>query len=773
MNPITRTNRLGIVAAFVAAFGLATFSPARAEEQGDGQADPGTRPAHIVPKTDGAIQPLATSAHLNYYGGRVISNVQVVAVNWGSGVDSTVSSGIGGFYSAVTNSAYFDWLTEYNTVGKTGFGDGLAGSNQTIGRGTFLSMVTITPSTSSTNITDAQIQSEIIAKINSGVLPAPTTDAGGNVNTIYMINFPGTITTHDPSGGSSCVQFCAYHGTLTRNGQNIPYGVLPDLGGACASGCGASTKFNNTTSVASHELIEAVTDMEVGIGTTVARPLAWYDPAAGNGEIGDICNAQQATVAGYTVQKEWSNSSNACIATKTVTNDFSMSMTPASASVAQGSSVSYTVSTSVVSGAAESLSLSVSGLPAGVTGSFSPSTVTAGGSSTLTLTASASATTGSKSFTVTATGASASHTASSSVNVTTTGGGDIALTSGVAKAGSVSGATANAGWTYYTIVVPSGATNLAISLNGLSADADLYDQQPASAGGTAAHPTTSVYTGRSWNGSTTAESLAHANPIAGTWSIGVTNYATGTINYTITATVTTATATFTISGNAGTTGATVTAGSANATSDASSNFTLSNLAAGTYTVTPSKSGCTFTPANRSVTVGPSATGVNFTASCGGGTTQLLANPGFESGAVSWTASTGVIDNSTSEAAHAGSWKAWMDGYGSAHTDSLLQQVSIASTATTATLSFWLHVDTAETTTTTQYDKLNVQIRNSSGAVLATLATYSNLNAAAGYTQKSFNLIAYKGQTIQVYLVGTEDGSAQTSFVVDDFALNVQ
>ena len=153
-------------------------------------------------------------------------------------------------------------------------------------------------------------------------------------------------------------------------------------------------------------------------------------------------------------------------------------------------------------------------------------------------------------------------------------------------------------------------------------------------------------------------------------------------------------------------------------------------------------------------------------------TQLLGNPGFESGAVTWTASSGVIDSSTSEAAHSGSWKAWMDGYGSAHTDTLMQQVTIPSGKTSATLTFWLHIDTAETTTTTAYDTLKVQIRNSSGTVLATLATYSNLNKNTGYTQKSFSLNSYIGQTIQVYLVGTEDASLQTSFVVDDFALNV-
>jgi kumamolisin len=103
----------------------------------------------------------------------------------------------------------------------------------------------------------------------------------------------------------------------------------------------------------------------------------------------------------------------------------------------------------------------------------------------------------------------------------------------------------------------------------------------------------------------------------------------------------------------------------------------------------------------------------------------------------------------------------------------VQTVTIPSTATTATLTFWLHVDTAETTTTSAFDTLQVQIRNSSGAVLATLATYSNLNKNTGYAQKSFDVSAYKGQTIQVYLVGSEDSSLQTSFVIDDFALNVQ
>jgi hypothetical protein len=86
----------------------------------------------------------------------------------------------------------------------------------------------------------------------------------------------------------------------------------------------------------------------------------------------------------------------------------------------------------------------------------------------------------------------------------------------------------------------------------------------------------------------------------------------------------------------------------------------------------------------------------------------------------------VIDNSTSQAARTCSWKAWLNGYGSAHTDSVRQTVAIPTTAT-GTLSFWLKMASDETTTTTAYDTLRVHVRNSSGTVLATLATYPNLN----------------------------------------------
>ena len=154
-------------------------------------------------------------------------------------------------------------------------------------------------------------------------------------------------------------------------------------------------------------------------------------------------------------------------------------------------------------------------------------------------------------------------------------------------------------------------------------------------------------------------------------------------------------------------------------------------------------------------------------------TELLANRGFESGNVTWTATAGVITNSTGQTPRTGSWYAWLDGYGTTHTDSLFQDVAVPSTATSVTLSFWLKITTAETTTTTAFDTLRVQIRNTSNTVLSTLATYSNLNKSSTYVQKTFDLTSFKGQTIRIYFLGTEDSSLQTSFVIDDTSCTTQ
>jgi Zn-dependent metalloprotease len=156
---------------------------------------------------------------------------------------------------------------------------------------------------------------------------------------------------------------------------------------------------------------------------------------------------------------------------------------------------------------------------------------------------------------------------------------------------------------------------------------------------------------------------------------------------------------------------------------------------------------------------------------GGGTTgQLLANPGFESGAVSWTGSAGPITDNTGRPARTGTWKLWLGGNGTTSTENEAQSVTIPATATAATLSFWIRIDTAESAGGSAYDTARVQVVD--GATTTTKATYSNLNATGSYVQKSFDLTAYRGRTISVKFLMNEDSSLQTSFVVDDTALNV-
>ncbi len=368
----------------------------------------------------------------------------------------------------------------------------------------------------------------------------------------------------------------------------------------------------------------------------------------------------------------------------TATPDFTISASPSSASIAQGGSGSVTVSTAVSGGFNSAISLSASGLPSGVTASFSPSSIGApgSGSSTLTFTASSSATLGTSTVTITGTGGSVTHTTTVSLTVTSVPTPNFTI---AASPSSVSIAKGAAGSSTISTTV-SGGFNSAIALSASG--------QPA--------------------GVTVSFSPS---------SIAAPGSGSSTMNITVASTAATGTSTITVTG----TGSSIT-----------------HTTTVTLTVT------------------------------GGGITQLLGNPGFETGTASpWTTTTGVVDNSTGEPAHSGSWKAWLNGYGAAHTDSILQTVTIPSTATSATLAFWLHIDTAETTTTVAYDTLKVQIRNTAGTVLSTLATYSNLNKNTGFAQRSFDVTSFKGQTVQVYLVGTEDASLQTSFVVDDFTLNVQ
>jgi hypothetical protein len=277
--------------------------------------------------------------------------------------------------------------------------------------------------------------------------------------------------------------------------------------------------------------------------------------------------------------------------------------------------------------------------------------------------------------------------------------------------------------------------------------------------------------------------------VTGTDSTGPTGSATFTWNV---GTVTSNTVTVTNPGSqAGTVG---TAASLQiAATDSASGQTLAYSAAGLpagLSISSSTgliSGTPTTAATSSVTVtATDSTGASGSATfawtvnsatSGCGAQQLIQNGGFQSGSLSpWSASSGVLTSASSTHPSyptSDPYLAWLDGYSGKHTDTLSQAVTIPATCTTATLSFWLYIDSTDPTTSAS-DTFTTQVLNSSGTVLSTLSTLSNQNEGTGYVEHSFSLAPFIGQTITIKFTGTETlgGGYDTSFFEDDNALNV-
>ena len=260
------------------------------------ESDPGAdgTVVHIMPMTtpEKVVDAAPAGARLTNFGGPTLTHVNVHPVFWNA--NTQFQANINAFYKGVTNSTLFDLLNQYSQIGRGTAVNGFVDNRTT------------------TRVSDAAIHTELNRLFAAGSLPAPT------ASTYFPVHFPAGVTITGPDGNRSCQVFCAYHGTYVRNGVNVNYGVIPDQGGNCAGGCGRNPqRVNNMDSVASHELVEAVTDPAVGLATVFGPPLAWYDMT--NGEIGDICNGQQGTTVGgdgvtYTIQLEFSNSANNCVA---------------------------------------------------------------------------------------------------------------------------------------------------------------------------------------------------------------------------------------------------------------------------------------------------------------------------------------------------------------------------------------------------------------------------------------------------------------------------
>lgn len=238
------------------------------------------------------------SAAFGYYGGKVLPNVEVTTIFYGS--STPYQKEMNAFYQHVSNSTFLDFMNEFSSP------------NTTIGRGKLVGSFVET-SNLKTRLTDGtDLHNYFINLIKTGKI-------NPNDNSYYAMHFPSTTvityewnTSGSPQSCSTCNGCGAWHTViplwekgLTNGPQFLYYGVMPDC----------QTSLGGMQSVSSHELSEAVTDP----AGDLIKYAAWLDPAdAWGGEIADKCPSGGGYIIGgdgnkYYVQKLWSEKAKACL----------------------------------------------------------------------------------------------------------------------------------------------------------------------------------------------------------------------------------------------------------------------------------------------------------------------------------------------------------------------------------------------------------------------------------------------------------------------------
>jgi len=199
---------------------------------------------------------------------------------------------------------------------------------------------------------------------------------------------------------------------------------------------------------------------------------------------------------------------------------------------------------------------------------------------------------------------------------------------------------------------------------------------------------------------------------------------------------------------------------------------LSISSSGLISGTPTTAGTDSVTVTAKDTTGASGS-ASFTwtiSSSGGGgtctaTANVVGNPNFASGSTDWTASSGVIGEYASDGEPpygSSKYDAWLDGYAEPHTDTLSQSVTLPS-GCSGTLEVWLHIDSEQTSGTN--GSFTISVAGS------TVATFTNLNAASGYTEHSYTVPSSdSGKSIKLLFTGVENNDNNTSYVVGQVEL---
>jgi fibronectin type 3 domain-containing protein len=365
---------------------------------------------------------------------------------------------------------------------------------------------------------------------------------------------------------------------------------------------------------------------------------------------------------------------------------------------------------------------------------------------------------------------------SAQASATTQAGPSTVLSNGVPVTGISGAASSQQTW---TMSVPAGATNLSFVISGGTGDADMYVRFGAA-------PTTSTYDCRPYL-SGNNETCSFATPQTGTYYVMLVGYSAYsgvslTGSYTPASTCTPPAAPTGVSASAASSSQINVAWSA---SSGATSYTVSRstTSGGPYSAVGTVSTTSFSNTGLaaattyyyvvSASNGSCASGNSAQASAttqAASSTELVTNGGFEGSSSGWTLAGNAYWTGTGSYPKSGTGYTYLGNVNNA-SGTMYQQLTIPTSAT-GTLTFWLNTVSNETSTTTKYDYLYVEVRNTSGTLLATLATYSNLDktTAGNYVQKSLSLAAYKGQTIRLQFRGTTDSSYTTTFRLDDVSV---
>lgn len=406
------------------------------------------------------------------------------------------------------------------TVTGQPFSVSLSASTATVQQG---ATATATVSTAASSGTPTIALSATGAPTGATATLSTSSVTAGGTSTLSVVTSPSTPTGVYPivvTGTSNAVNETATY-TLTVVAPSTFTLSASPVSGSVGEGSSLSTTIATATTAGS---AQTVAFTATGLPTGVTASFSPTSVTSGASTTLKLTASSTATVGAATITVTGTGATYVATTTYALTvtapvpNAFSLSLTPTSGSVSVGSKSTVSVATAVTSGSAQTVALTATGLPTGVTAALSPTSVTTGASSTLTLTAGVTAVPGTYTVTVTGKATSGSVTATYGLTI-------VASTNAFTLTATPSSGTVKAG--------SSIATTIATATSAGSAQTVKFTTSTLPSGVTASFSSSSVTSG----GSTTLTLRTSSRVTAGTYTITITGTGTSSIattTYTLT-----------------------------------------------------------------------------------------------------------------------------------------------------------------------------------------------------------------------------------------------